>query len=106
MKKIFMALVCAAMMTSCGSAIDNFESFVEDTEKECAEFTAKDWENNNEKFEKIVAGLEKDKEEYTAEDMEKIGKLTARYMKLKMKQGMKSMEKMGSFMKGMVSGEE
>ena len=106
MKKILLMLVCAALLTACGTPLDRFESFIEKTESECADYTDAEWEKNEAKFDKLVKDMEADKEEYSSEDMQKIGKLTARYMKLKMKRGMKSIEKVGSFMKGMMEGDD
>lgn len=83
-----LAVVFAACQSGAGAQayLLEFEAFVEAVESNVDTYSQTDWERNDAEFSKFMGNrFEKVKDKLTAEEKKKVGELTARYYKAKMK---------------------
>ena len=85
MKNLFLAMMCAALLTSCSTNIERLEKFVEKTEKNADNFTADDWKKNGKEFSKLMEDLAEEEESLSSEDQLKRMKLATKYAKISAK---------------------
>ena len=65
--------------------VGGFERFVVQIEQNASSYTSQDWENNDVKFEDYLERFNGQKAKLTTEEKKKIGELTARYYKARVK---------------------
>lgn len=105
------AALCMSCQQSADSCINDMKSFVENVEKECADFTEADWEKSAAKFEKLIEKASQC-EDLTNEQSQEIAKIKGQYAGVVLKQGgrelmnnvNKELEKAGKQLEGLIKG--
>lgn len=104
---IGMLLLCGALVFgSCGkkSQVDELKDFIEQVKDEGSHYTAKQWEEANEKFGKLLEKAE-NCEDLTPEELEEIARLQGEYAATAFKnQAGEIMEKAGAVINGFLDG--
>ena len=97
--KLFSLVLLAVAFASCQSGVGaqayliEFEAFIEGVESNVDTYSQTDWERNDAEFSKFMGSkFEKVKDKLTSEEKKKVGELTARYYKAKMKSAGKSLK--------------
>ena len=97
--KPFLLAMLAVALVACQSEagaqvyLMEFEAFVEAVESNVDTYSETDWERNDAEFSKFMGNrLDKVKGKMTSEEKKKVGELTARYYKAKMKSVGKSVK--------------
>ena len=97
--KLLLLAVLAVAFAACQSGagaqvyLMEFEAFVEAVESNVDNYSQTDWERNDAEFSKFMGNkFEKVKDKLTSEEKKKVGELTARYYKAKMKSVGKSVK--------------
>lgn len=67
------------------SYMNSFERFVERVEKSASSYSKEQWEKNDEQFKKYVEQYDKEKQNLSSEEKRKVGELTVRYYKARVK---------------------
>lgn len=65
--------------------MNTFERFVKRVEKNATSYTNEQWEKNDEQLRKFVDQYDKEKHKLSSDDKRKVGELTVRYYKARMK---------------------
>lgn len=79
---VFVAVSCQSK----NSYLNQFEKFVTTVEQECADYTTEDWAGADAQFEAFTeTEYKKYESKFTPEDRNLIGRLTARYTKVRYK---------------------
>jgi len=93
--RTFLLIICMPILfIACNpfnkdAYLNEFDSFVEDVESNCKDYSAEDWESADKNFAMYTDDYyEAFSEELTKEDQKQIGRLTARYYKLRMASAM------------------
>ena len=92
---LMMAVVFASCQFGPGAQayLIEFEAFIEGIESNVDTYSQTDWERNDAEFSKFMGDkFEKVKDKLTSEEKKKVGELTARYYKAKMKSAGKSLK--------------
>ena len=95
-KTLVFTFVAAALMllfTSCNKTEtlpNRFDSFVDNVEKDCANYTEEDWDKANTQFEKMVDEFQQNQANYTEEEQKQVRNDISKYLALVTKSGFNS----------------
>lgn len=67
------------------SYMNSFERFVERVEKNASSYSKEQWEKNDEQLKNYVEQYDKEKQNLSSEEKRKVGELTVRYYKARVK---------------------
>lgn len=81
---VLVVLVAACESTSIGY-VNSFEKFVERVERNASSYSQEQWERNDGQLQKFVERYSKEKQKLTPDEKKKVGELTVRYYKARVK---------------------
>ncbi len=86
---LLVGIVMILLFTSCQSKplgyVDSFERFVERVEKNASSYSQEQWEKNDERLQNFIERYDKEKKKLSSDDKKKVGELTVRYYKARVK---------------------
>lgn len=86
---LLVGIITILLFVSCQSSplgyVDSFESFVERVEKNASSYSQEQWEKNDEKLQNYIERYDKEKQKLSSDEKRKVGELTVRYYKARMK---------------------
>lgn len=80
-----MALLFMACQSTPLAHVNSFERFVERVERNVPSFSTKRWEENDDRLQKYIEKYNKEKQKLSQDEKRKVGELTARYYKARVK---------------------
>lgn len=85
----FIGIIIVLLLMACNSMpigyVNSFERFVERVEKNALSYTKEQWEKNDEQQKKYVERYKTEKSKLTTDEKRKVGELTVRYYKARVK---------------------
>lgn len=85
----FIGIIIVLLLMACHSMpigyVNSFERFVERVEKNALSYTKEQWEKNDEQQKKYVERYKTEKSKLTTDEKRKVGELTVRYYKVRVK---------------------
>lgn len=88
-KVLLSGIILILLLMACKSTpigyVDNFERFVERVEKNVSSCSQEQWEKNDERLQNFIERYDKEKKKLSSDDKKKVGELTVRYYKARVK---------------------
>ena len=86
---LLVGIITILLFASCQSTslgyVDSFERFVERVEKNASSYSQEQWKKNDERLQNVIERYDKEKKKLSSDDKKKVGELTVRYYKARVK---------------------